>query len=194
MRDEPGLKIVQCKKNRGKGFAIRLGLEHVTGHFVAIQDADLEVHPKDLLPILEPLRKKGAQVVYGSRFRDGRKQASLQNYIANRLLAGFVNLLYRVRITDESTCYKAFDAHLITNLNLTCEGFEFCPEVTAKVLRAGYSIHEVPISYSPRTEKQGKKLRFWRDGILAVWILLKYRFTSKTEIFKKGIKVPVDLG
>ena len=183
-----------AKKKRGKGFAIRLGLEHVTGHFVVIQDADLEVHPKDLLSILEPLREKGVQVVYGSRFRDGRKQASLQNYIANRLLAGFVNLLYRVRITDESTCYKAFDAHLIANLNLTYEGFEFCPVVTAKVLRAGYSIREVPISYSPRTEKQGKKLRFWHDGILAVWILLKYRFTSKTEIFKKGIKVPVDLG
>lgn len=194
IRDEPGLKIVQCKKKRGKGFAIRLGLEHVTGHFVVIQDADLEVHPKDLLSILEPLREKGVQVVYGSRFRDGRKQASLQNYIANRLLAGFVNLLYRVRITDESTCYKAFDTHSITNLNLTCEGFYFCPGVTAKVLRAGYSIREMPISYSPRIEKQGKKLRFWCDGILAVWILLKYRFTSKMEIFKKGIKVPVDLG
>jgi len=185
MRSDPLLKIVQCKENRGKGFAIRVGLEHVTGNFVVIQDADLEVRPKDLLPILEPLRKGIAQVVYGSRFLNGRNHATLQNYIANHILAGFVNVLYRSHITDESTCYKAFDAKLITRLNLTCEGFEFCPEVTAKVLRAGCHIHEVPISYFPRTRKQGKKLRFWRDGMLAVWTLLKYRFVSKGRMFKQ---------
>jgi glycosyltransferase involved in cell wall biosynthesis len=184
--DDPLLKIIQCKENRGKGFAIRLGLEQVTGDFVVIQDADLEVHPRDLLPILEPLRKGVAQVAYGSRFLNGRKESSLQNYIANRLLAGFVNLLYGTHITDESTCYKAFDANLITRLNLACEGFEFCPEVTAKVLRAGYHIHEAPISYFPRTKKEGKKLRFWRDGMLAVWTLLKYRFVSRAKLFKKA--------
>ena len=185
MRADASLKIIQRRKNRGKGFAIQLGLEHVTGNFVVIQDADLEVRPKDLLPILDPLRKGTAKAVYGSRFLNGRNQASLQNYIANRVLAWFVNLLYPTHLTDESTCYKAFDADLITRLNLTCEGFEFCPEVTAKVLRAGYQIHEVPISYVPRTKKQGKKLRFWYDGILAVWTLLKYRFASQETIFKQ---------
>ncbi len=185
MHDEPWLKIVQCKENRGKGFAIRIGLEHITGDFVVIQDADLELRPKDLLPIFDLLRKGDAQVVYGSRFLNGRNQTSLQHYIANRMLTGLVNLLYQIHITDEATCYKAFDAVLITSLDLTCEGFEFCPEVTAKVLRASYHIHEVPIAYFPRTKKGGKKLRFWREGMLAVWTLLKYRFTSRTKIFKK---------
>ncbi|MCZ6678293.1 MAG: glycosyltransferase family 2 protein [Candidatus Poribacteria bacterium] len=185
MRDEPGLKIVQCKENRGKGFAIRIGLEYVTGDFVVIQDADLEVRPKDLPLIFEALQKGTTQVVYGSRFLEGRQGVSLQNYMANRLLTGFANLLYQTHITDEATCYKAFDASLITGLNLTCEGFEFCPEVTAKVLRAGYHIHEVPISYFPRTKRGGKKLRFWREGMRAVWTLLKYRFTARSTLFRK---------
>jgi dolichol-phosphate mannosyltransferase len=184
IRDDPQLTIVQSRENRGKGFAIRRGLEHVTGDVVVIQDADLEIRPKDLLPMLEPLRKGTAKVVYGSRFMNGRQHASWLNYTANRMLAGFASLLYRTHITDESTGYKAFDAALIKGLNLTCEGFEFCPEVTAKVLRAGYSIHEVPISYFPRTKAQGKKLRFFREGIRAVWTLLKYRFSSKGTIFK----------
>jgi glycosyltransferase involved in cell wall biosynthesis len=186
MRNAPRMKVIQCKENRGKGYAIRLGLEQAAGDFVVIQDADLEVSPKDLVLVLEPLRKGLTQVVYGSRFANGRNRASWRNYIANRLLAGFVNLIYGSRITDESTCYKAFDAAVITSLNLTCEGFEFCPEVTAKVLRAGYHIHETPISYFPRTKKQGKKLRFFRDGLLAVWTLFKYRFASKESIQKKA--------
>lgn len=186
MRQMPGVKVIQCQNNRGKGHAIRLGLAQVDGDFVVIQDADLEVQPCDLLPVIEPLRKGVAQVVYGSRFAQGRNHASLRNYVANRLLAGFVNLIYGSRITDESTCYKAFDARVISGLNLTCEGFEFCPEVTAKVLRAGYRIHEVPISYFPRTKKQGKKLRFFRDGLIAVWTLFKYRFVPRWSVYKSS--------
>lgn len=185
MREKPELKILQCTENRGKGVAIRLGLEHVTGDFVVIQDADLELCPNDLLPILEPLQKGTTKVVYGSRFLNGKKQASLKTYIANRMLAGLANLLYQARLTDEATCYKAFEADLITSLNLASEGFEFCPEVTAKVLRAGYDIHEVSVSYFPRTRQGGKKLRFWRDGMRAGWTLFKYRFTPKAQIFKK---------
>ena len=185
MGEEPKLKILQCKKNRGKGAAIRLGLEQVTGQFVVIQDADLELCPRDLIPILETLQKGIAKVVYGSRFLNGKKQASLKTYIANRMLASFTNLLYHVRITDEATCYKAFNTGLIANLNLTAQGFEFCPEVTAKVLRAGYHIHEVPISYFPRTKGGGKKLQFWREGIRAGWALLKYRFVPTSRILKK---------
>ena len=185
MRDEPKLKILQCAENRGKGGAIRLGLEQITGEFVVIQDADLELCPRDLMLIIETLQKGIAKVVYGSRFLNGKKRASLKTYIANRMLASFTNLLYHVRITDEATCYKAFNTRLITSLNLTAQGFEFCPEVTAKVLRAGYHIHEVPISYFPRTKGGGKKLQFWREGIRAGWILLKYRFVPTSQIFKK---------
>ena len=185
MRDEPTLKILQCKENRGKGSAIRLGLEQVTGEFVIIQDADLELCPRDLIPILAALQKGVAKVVYGSRFLKGKKRASLKTYIANRMLASFTNLLYHAHITDEATCYKAFNTRLVASLNLTAHGFEFCSEVTAKVLRAGHHIHEVPISYFPRTKGGGKKLRFWREGIRAAWTLLKYRFVPTSKIPKK---------
>ena len=137
------------------------------------------------MPIIEALQKDIAKVVYGSRFLNGKKRASLKTYIANCMLAGFTNLLYHVRITDEATCYKAFNRSLVANLNLTAQGFEFCPEVTAKVLRAGYHIHEVPISYFPRTKQSGKKLRFWREGIRAGWTLFKYRFAPTSKILKK---------
>ena len=178
------LTVVHCQENRGKGFAIRSGLPHVKGKVVVIQDADMELDPADIPELVKPLEKENVQVVYGSRFLNGRGNASLQNFIANRILATYTNLLYGCRITDESTGYKAFSTELITRLALTCEGFEFCPEVTAKILRAGYRIYEVPVSYVPRTKKQGKKLRFWLDGFFAAWTLLKYRFISETEIFK----------
>ncbi len=186
LRSDNSLTIVHCKENKGKGFAIRSGIPYVKGKAVVIQDADMELSPHDLLPLVEPLKNENVEVVYGSRFLEGRGNASIHNYIANRILAMYTNLLYGCRITDESTGYKAFSADLIKELNLTCEGFEFCPEVTAKILRAGYSIHEVPVSYFPRTKKEGKKLRFWSDGLFAAWTLLKYRFISKTEIFKKN--------
>ena len=178
------LTVVHCQENRGKGFAIRSGLPYVKGEVVVIQDADMELDPVDISALVKPLEKEAVQVVYGSRFLNGRGNASLHNFIANRILAIYTNLLYGCRITDESTGYKAFSTELIGRLDLTCEGFEFCPEVTAKILRAGYQIHEVPVSYFPRTKKEGKKLRFWSDGFFAAWTLLKYRFISETEVFK----------
>ncbi len=178
------LTVVHCEENSGKGFAIRQGLPHVKGEAVVIQDADMELCPTDLVDLLKPFERDEAQVVYGSRFLKGRGNASFHNFIANRLLAIYTNLLYGCQITDESTGYKAFSTELITRLNLTCEGFEFCPEVTAKILRIGYRIYEVPVSYFPRTKKEGKKLRFWSDGLFAAWTLLKYRFIPKTELFK----------
>ena len=178
------LTVVHCQENRGKGFAIRSGLPYVKGEVVVIQDADMELTPSDLPELVKPFEKESVRVVYGSRFLNGRGNASLHNFIANRILATYTNLLYRCRITDESTGYKAFSTELITRLELTCEGFEFCPEVTAKILRAGYRIYEVPVSYFPRTKKDGKKLRFWSDGFFAAWTLLKYRFISETALFK----------
>ena len=184
LREAHQLTVVHSKENRGKGFAIRSGLPYVQGEVVVIQDADMELAPTDLSELLKPFEKEEIQVVYGSRFLNGRGNASLHNFLANRILATYTNLLYGCRITDESTGYKAFSTQLITRLDLTCEGFEFCPEVTAKVLRAGYRIHEIPVSYFPRTKKEGKKLRFWSDGFFAAWTLLKYRFISKSALFK----------
>lgn len=177
--------VVHCKQNSGKGFAIRSGIPYVKGKVVVIQDADMELNPKDIIELVEPLRKENAKVVYGSRFLNGRGNASIHNYIANCILAVYTNVLYGCKITDESTGYKAFSTDVISKLNLKCEGFEFCPEVTAKILRAGYHIHEVPVSYFPRTKKEGKKLRFFSDGFFAAWTLMKYRFISKTKLFKE---------
>ena len=183
IQEDRDITLVHYNENRGKGFAIRSGIPHIKGDSVVIQDADMELCPKDILHLVELLREEETEVVYGSRFMKGRGNASLHNFLANRILAFYTNCLYGSRITDESTGYKAFSAELIKVLNLTCEGFEFCPEVTAKILRAGYKIHEVPVSYFPRTKKEGKKLRFWSDGLYAAWTLLKYRFTSKKKIF-----------
>lgn len=184
LRQNYDITVVHCEQNRGKGFAIRSGIPHVKGKVAVIQDADMELCPKDLLQLVEPLKNEKVEVVYGSRFLNGRGNASIHNFIANRILALYTNILYGCRITDESTGYKAFSTNLLKELNLTCEGFEFCPEVTAKILRAGYHIYEVPVSYFPRTKKEGKKLRFWSDGLFAAWTLLKNRFISKTELFK----------
>ena len=178
------ITVIHHEVNRGKGHAIRSGIPHIKGNSVVIQDADMELCPNDILQLIEPLRDENVEVVYGSRFLKGRGNANLHNYIANRMLAIYTNLLYGCRITDESTGYKAFSSNLIKELNLTCEGFEFCPEITAKILRGGYKIHEVPVSYFPRTKKEGKKLRFFTDGFFAAWTLLKYRFISKNKIFK----------
>ena len=175
-RGDPEIKVIHQPENRGKGYAIRLALSQVTGEYVVIQDADMEVDPFDLPAILKPLLNKSSYVVYGSRFIYGRNNSPLVGYIANYLLSCLVNLLYNTQITDESTGYKAFATSLIKSVDLQCEGFEFCAEVTAKVLRMQHRIHEVPISYFPRRKNEGKKLRFWRDGLTAVWILIKYRF------------------
>lgn len=182
--EDPEITVVHHEVNKGKGYAIRSGIPHIEGDVVVIQDADMELLPNDILQLVEQLKNDSVEVVYGSRFLKGRGNATIHNYIANKLLALYTNVLFGCRITDESTGYKAFSTNLIKELNLTCEGFEFCPEVTAKILRGGYKIHEVPVSYFPRTKKQGKKLRYLTDGLFAAWTLLKYRFISDTKIFK----------
>lgn len=187
IKSECEITVVHHEQNRGKGYAIRSGIPFVKGSSVVIQDADMELCPKDILHLVELLENENVEVVYGSRFLSGRGNAKLHNYIANRILATYTNILYGCRITDESTGYKAFSSKLITALNLTCEGFEFCPEVTAKILRGGYTIYEVPVSYFPRTKKEGKKLRFLSDGLFAAWTLLKYRFMSASKIFKDEV-------
>ncbi len=172
---DPEIRLIRHAVNQGKGAAIRTALAEVTGDVVIIQDADLEYDPADYPLLVEPIRRGEARVVYGSRFLHGRPPMRWPNYLCNRLLALAANLLYGARITDEATCYKAFDARLLRELSLQCRRFEFCPEVTAKVRRRGVRIHEVPIRYTARSFDAGKKIRAW-DAVEAFWTLLRYRF------------------
>lgn len=169
------VKIIALPQNQGKGYAIREALNRVSGDIVIIQDADLEYDPKQIPAIVEPIIRGEADVVYGSRFLGSIQGMRLPNLIANRILAFLASLLFRVRITDEATCYKAFGVETIKALDLKCKRFEFCPEVTAKLLKRRTKILEVPISYVGRTAAQGKKIT-WMDGLEAIWTLIKYRF------------------
>jgi dolichol-phosphate mannosyltransferase len=162
--------------NFGKGAAVRIGITLATGEVILIQDGDLEYDPNDFARLLEPIVKGQADVVYGSRFLGKPNGMAFRNLVANRILTMTANLLYGARLTDEATAYKAFRAPLLRSMLLECRGFEFCPEVTAKVRRLGYRIHEVPISYNARNIADGKKIRA-RHGFEALWTLLRYRVT-----------------
>jgi len=169
--------------NLGKGAALRMGIERATGDVILIQDGDLEYDPQDYVKLLDPLTRNEAHVVYGSRFLGHAKGLKLANWIANKLLTLAANLLYGARITDEATAYKAFRADVLKRVHLRCLRFEFCPEITAKLRRLGYSICEVPISYNPRGILEGKKIR-WHDGVSALWTLIRYRFAPRTALLR----------
>jgi len=171
------IKVIYHKKNIGKGEAIRTGISAVTGDIIIIQDADLEYDPNDYYSLIKPIIDKEALVIYGSRQlkKENKKHSGYSFYFGGVVLTLITNLLYGIKITDEPTCYKVFRADILKNLNLKCKRFEFCPEVTAKVAKKGIKIYELPISYFPRHVKEGKKIR-WKDGIEAIWTLIKYRF------------------
>lgn len=171
----PGVRVLYKERNEGKGAAIRAGLSHARGEWIVIQDGDLEYDPRDYALLLEPARRGEADIVYGSRFAARRPAMRLPNRVINWLLARMVRVLYGAALTDEATCYKLFRREVLLSLPLACRRFEFCPEVTAKALRRGHRIVEVPIRYAPRTVAEGKKIR-WTDGVTAVWTLLRYRF------------------
>lgn len=171
----PEVRVIYQERNQGKGAAIRAGLPHARGDYIIIQDGDLEYDPQDYPALLRPAREEGAVIVYGSRFLASRPRMRLPNRIINWLLARMVNVLYGSPITDEATCYKLFRTETLRSLPLTCRRFEFCPEVTAKALRRGFQIVEVPIRYQARSMAEGKKIR-WTDGVTAIWTLLRYRF------------------
>jgi len=173
--EDPAVKVVYQEQNQGKGAAIRRGLREVTGDIVIIQDADMEYDPRDYQKLVDPIVSGEAEVVYGSRQLGKNTFSYRRYYLGGLFLSWLTNLLYGSSITDEPTCYKVFRKDVLDSINLKCKRFEFCPEVTAKVLKKGIKIVERPISYRPRSIEEGKKIR-WKDGLEAIVTLLKYRF------------------
>ena len=173
----PELRIIHAEKNGGKGSAIRIGFARATGTIVAIQDADLELDPAQIADLVKPILDGRTRVVYGSRFLAGRPDAPWLSIFANQVLTGVTNLLFGGRLTDMETCYKIMAADVAKSLNLESNRFDIEPEITAKLLRAGHTIHELPIKFEPRSRAQGKKIG-WKDGVRAIQVLLKYRFSK----------------
>lgn len=171
----PNSRIFHHPKNLGKGAAIRTAIPHTKGEFVIIQDADLEYDPEDYKTVLLPLMRYQADVVYGSRFKGTHRAFLFWHSVGNKLLTLITNLLYNTILTDMETCYKAFKGEVIRGLVLRSNRFDFEPEVTAKVLKKGYRLFEVPISYNGRGYEEGKKIT-WRDGLTALYCLIRYRF------------------
>jgi glycosyltransferase involved in cell wall biosynthesis len=173
----PELRIIHAEQNGGKGSAIRIGFSQASGTIVAIQDADLELDPAQLADLVTPILDGRTRVVYGSRFLAGRPDAPWLSIFANQVLTAATNVLFGGRLTDMETCYKVMAADIARSLNLESNRFDIEPEITAKLLRAGHSILELPIRFEPRSRAQGKKIG-WRDGVRALQVLVKYRFSK----------------
>lgn len=171
----PGGMILHHESNKGKGAAIRTAIPHTKGDIVIIQDADLEYDPNDYKIVLAPILDGSADVVYGSRFKGVHRAFMFLHYVGNKVLTLLTNMLYDTVLTDMETCYKAFKGNILRSLKLRSNRFDFEPEVTAKVLKRGCKLFEVPISYHGRGFEEGKKIT-WRDGLVAVWCLIRYRF------------------
>ncbi len=172
------LRVILHERNQGKGAAVRTGFKAAVGDVLLIQDADLEYDPREYHTLLKPIEEGISKVVYGSRFLGGpRKAMFFWNMIANRSLTLLTNVLYNSILSDMETCYKVFTADIMRDIPLRSRRFDFEPEVTAKVLKRGYRIYEVPISYNGREWTEGKKIS-WKDGVIAFWTLIRYRFTD----------------
>jgi len=172
----PELRIIHAAKNGGKGSAIRTGFAQASGTIVAIQDADLELDPAQLAVLVKPILDGRTKVVYGSRFLAGRPDAPWLSIFANQVLTGATNILFGGRLTDMETCYKVMTTEVASSLRLECNRFDIEPEISAKLLRDGHAILELPVRFEPRSRAQGKKIG-WRDGVRAIQVLIKYRFS-----------------
>jgi glycosyltransferase involved in cell wall biosynthesis len=159
----------------GKGASLRDGIKEATGDIIIIQDADLEYEPSDYLPLVELIKNNEADVVYGSRFSGNNKNFLFLSFLANKFLTLMTQILYKTTLTDMETCYKAFKSDVIKNIEIKSNRFDFEPEITAKVLKQGVRFKELPISYNARKNSEGKKIN-WKDGVQAIFTLVKYKF------------------
>ena len=176
LEEETDVVVIYHERNQGKGGAVRTGLQRASGDVMLIQDADLEYDPRDYPALLQPIVEGRSQVVYGSRFRGGPTKAMFfWHMMGNRFLTLVTNILYNTILSDMETCYKVFTREVAEQLDLRAPGWGFDPEITAQILKRGYRIYEVPISYTGREFEEGKKIN-WRDGLTVLWTLLKYRF------------------
>ena len=173
-KDE-NIRVIYHRRNQGKGSAIRTAIPYIEGKVTVIQDGDLEYDPEDYHTLIRPILDGKAKIVYGSRFLKFNKPIYLRFLLGNIFLTWLINILYHSKITDSYTCYKTFASDVLRNLTLRAKRFEFEAEVTVKLLKKGYNVQEVPISYSPRTLREGKKIS-WKDALLGILTIFRYRF------------------
>jgi len=176
LQDE-NIRVIYHTRNQGKGSAIRTAIPYIEGEATIIQDADLEYDPQDYHRLSRPILEGKAKIVYGSRLLRFNKPIYLRFLLGNKFLTWLINVLYHSRITDSYTCYKAFQTDVLRSLTLRAKRFEFEAEITVKLLKKGYQLYEVPISYSPRTLREGKKIG-WRDALLGILTILKHKFSK----------------
>jgi glycosyltransferase involved in cell wall biosynthesis len=177
LQKQYGFTLLLQERNQGKGSALRRGFSAVTGDLVVIQDADLEYSPEELPELVGPIVDGKADVVYGSRFLGRHRVFMFTHYLGNRVLTMMTNILYNTMLTDMETCYKVMRREVLTGMNLASNGFGIEPEMTAKIFKRGFRVYEIPISYDGRSYEEGKKIS-WKDGVVAVWVLLRYRFSD----------------
>jgi glycosyltransferase involved in cell wall biosynthesis len=177
LKEQYGFNLIFQPKNGGKGAALRRGFQEVKGDLVVIQDADLEYSPEEFPDLIELICQGRADVVFGSRFIGRHRVFLFTHYAGNRLLTFITNVLYNTMLTDMETCYKVMRTEVLRSMKLEANGFGIEPELTAKIFKRGYRVYEVPITYDGRGYEDGKKIT-WRDGFVALWVLLKYRFTE----------------
>ena len=177
LQPELGFTLLLQPCNMGKGAALRRGFETVQGDLVVIQDADLEYSPEEFPALIELICQGRADVVYGSRFLGRHRAFLFSHYVGNRALTLITNILYNTMLSDMETCYKVMRVEVLRSMTLRSDGFGIEPELTAKIFKRGYRVYEVPITYDGRGYEDGKKIG-WRDGVVALWVLLRYRFSE----------------
>jgi glycosyltransferase involved in cell wall biosynthesis len=177
LQRQHGFTLLLQDRNQGKGAALRRGFAAVTGDIVAVQDADLEYSPEEFPMLAELIIDGRADAVFGSRFLGRHRVFLFTHYLGNRILTLITNVLYNTMLTDMETCYKLMRREVLDGMNLTSNGFGIEPEITAKIFKRGFRVYEIPITYDGRSYEEGKKIG-WQDGVVALWVLLKHRFTD----------------